>query len=617
MAVRELDQDIFELQADALDILLYIGLAVCNVVFVVGLLGRSFFSPTLGLTMLLGPAVTAGILLLCFWLKRKQNVRAAAWLLIGGLIVGPVIGLILEGLSPILFLFFILPIIAASLLSSGTVALRVAVVCTVLLFSVALVYVGFKDAIGYSIVPGTIYILTGTFFYLNEGNTMRMVHWALDIQQKDNQRAEIFYKQKEELNEAVLELKKAQSSLEHLNMELKEAQQKTEQVSKAKSVFLSNMSHELRTPLNVVLGYTSSMLDMPQMYQNTPLPEVYRQDIQLIKDHGHYLLGLITDILDLSKIEAGKLELHPTKMDLVELFRGVIATSVGLAKDKPIQIKPDFPDTLPNVWADPIRVRQIVLNLMSNAIKFTPTGSVTLQARVLDDRVDIAVIDTGIGIPEKALPHIFDRFQQAEHDTDKHYGGTGLGLDISRRLARMHGGELSVTSVVGQGSTFSFALPIHRSQQAVDEGIPQETTSSVTMLVSDGEEIAIENLYTVLVVEDEVSMRDMIRRSLESAGHVVIDTDDGAEAQSMAVGLLPDLIILDVRLPNVNGWDILQKLKHDPQTASIPVILCTAVEDEERARELGTDMYLQKPFSTDQLLTCIQNLFPSTLQQGV
>jgi CheY-like chemotaxis protein len=231
--------------------------------------------------------------------------------------------------------------------------------------------------------------------------------------------------------------------------------------------------------------------------------------------------------------------------------------------------------------------------------------------------VDIAVIDTGIGIPEKALPHIFDRFQQAEHDTDKHYGGTGLGLDISRRLARMHGGELSVTSVVGQGSTFSFALPIHRSQQAVDEGIPQETTSSVTMLVSDGEEIAIENLYTVLVVEDEVSMRDMIRRSLESAGHVVIDTDDGAEAQSMAVGLLPDLIILDVRLPNVNGWDILQKLKHDPQTASIPVILCTAVEDEERARELGTDMYLQKPFSTDQLLTCIQNLFPSTLQQGV
>jgi signal transduction histidine kinase len=567
--------------------------------------------------MLLAPAVTGGIMLLCFWLKRRHNVRAAAWLLIAGLMAGPVIALIGEGLNPILFMFFILPIIAATLLSSGTVALRIAIGCTVLLFAVALFHVGFKDAIGHSLVPGTIYVLIGVFFYLNEGNTMRMVHWALDIQQKDNQRAEVFYKQKEELNEAVLELRKAQSSLERLNMELKEAQQKTEQVSKAKSVFLSNMSHELRTPLNVVLGYTSSMLDMPQMYQNTPLPEVYRQDIQLIKDHGHYLLGLITDILDLSKIEAGKLELHPTKTDLIDLFRGVIATSVGLTKDKPIQIKPDFPDNLPYVWADPMRVRQIVLNLMSNAIKFTPTGSVTLQARVKNDKVEIAVIDTGIGIPEKALPHIFDRFQQAEHDTDKHYGGTGLGLDISRRLARMHGGELSAQSVVGQGSNFSFALTIHRDQQAVDQDAPQETSSSVTMLVSEGEEASVNNLYTVLVVEDEVSMRDMIRRSLESVGHVVIDTDDGAEAQTMAIGLLPDLIILDVRLPNVNGWDILQKLKNDPQTESIPVILCTAVEDEERARELGTDMYLAKPFSPEQLLTCVGSLFPSSLQQGV
>jgi CheY-like chemotaxis protein len=242
---------------------------------------------------------------------------------------------------------------------------------------------------------------------------------------------------------------------------------------------------------------------------------------------------------------------------------------------------------------------------------------VTLQARVKNDKVEIAVIDTGIGIPEKALPHIFDRFQQAEHDTDKHYGGTGLGLDISRRLARMHGGELSAQSVVGQGSNFSFALTIHRDQQAVDQDAPQETSSSVTMLVSEGEEASVNNLYTVLVVEDEVSMRDMIRRSLESVGHVVIDTDDGAEAQTMAIGLLPDLIILDVRLPNVNGWDILQKLKNDPQTESIPVILCTAVEDEERARELGTDMYLAKPFSPEQLLTCVGSLFPSSLQQGV
>src|SRR5260221_4730458 len=218
------------------------------------------------------------------------------------------------------------------------------------------------------------------------------------------------------------------------------------------------MSHELRTPLNVIIGYTSTMLDMPGMYQNVPLPRGYIEDIRLIKDNGYYLLGLINDILDLSKIEAGKLELHRSIINISEMFRGIVATSIGLVNDKPLQIRPDFPDDLPPVWADTTRIRQIVLNLMSNAIKFTPSGSVTLQAVVKDQQIRVAIIDTGIGIPAKALAHIFDRFEQAEHDTDEHYGGTGLGLDISQQMVRMHGGELIVESTVGQGSTFSFTL---------------------------------------------------------------------------------------------------------------------------------------------------------------
>jgi signal transduction histidine kinase len=196
--------------------------------------------------------------------------------------------------------------------------------------------------------------------------------------------------------------------LSSANMKLMEAQRKAEDANRAKSLFLSNMSHELRTPLNVIIGYSHSMLVMPQMFNNVPMPEVYRPYLKLIKDNGHYLIGLINDILDLSKIEAGKLELVCTHVDLPEIFRGVLATATGLLKDKSLQLRPDYPEDLPIVWADPIRVRQIILNLLSNAIKFTNSGSVTLKAEVSDRWVAISVIDTGIGIPEEGRTAIFE-----------------------------------------------------------------------------------------------------------------------------------------------------------------------------------------------------------------
>src|SRR5258708_4007207 len=266
-----------------------------------------------------------------------------------------------------------------------------------------------------------------------------------------------------------------------MNVQLEEAHDKSEEASKAKSVFLSNMSHELRTPLNVIIGYSSSMLEMPDMYDGVHLPAGYKPDVQLIQDNGYYLLNLINDILDLSKIEAGKLDLHRGPVDLADLFRGVLATSIGLVKDKPLQIRPDFTEKLPCVWADATRVRQIILNLMSNAIKFTPSGNVTLRAEVEGQDVRISVTDTGIGIAEQALTHIFDRFEQAERDTDKHYGGTGLGLDISKQLAVMHGGDLTVQSVVGHGSTFTFTLPVYLPTHPSPPPTPSHFLTSLTL----------------------------------------------------------------------------------------------------------------------------------------
>jgi signal transduction histidine kinase/ActR/RegA family two-component response regulator len=483
-----------------------------------------------------------------------------------------------------------------------------------LIYVIALQHTDWLSAIGIVAAPALFSFILAAVLYLKDINVLDMVHWATDIQRKANSRAEMYFEQKEQLSDALLQLTHAKSRLELMNVKLEQANHKAEEASQAKSTFLSNMSHELRTPLNVIIGYTSTMLDMPGMYNDIPLPTSYRGDVQLVKDNGYYLLGLINDILDLSKIEAGKLELHCTVVDLPEIFRGIMATSIGLVKDKPVQVRPEFSDILPKVWADPIRIRQIILNLMSNAIKFTPTGSVTLQAYIEDQNVHISVIDTGIGIPEHALEHIFDRFEQAERDTDKHYGGTGLGLDISKQLALMHGGDLTVQSTVGQGSIFSFTLRLATQEQIASLDMPktptQETSQSVRAFTPEAQS---EFAATVLLAEDESSLREMLRRTLESVGHVVVDVQDGAQVLEMAVGLLPELIILDIRLPNIDGWQILEKLKQNPETAPIPVIVCTVSEDEQRAIGLGAELYIRKPFSTDEILACVHELLPQSI----
>jgi signal transduction histidine kinase/CHASE1-domain containing sensor protein/ActR/RegA family two-component response regulator len=384
--------------------------------------------------------------------------------------------------------------------------------------------------------------------------------------------------------------------------DLEIARRHAEQASKAKSVFLSNMSHELRTPLNVIIGYSSSMLNMPQMFNNTAVPDAHRPFIQLIEENGQYLVDLINDILDLSKIEAGKLELHCSSVDLVGIMRNVVAISVGLLKDKPIQIRQDFDDTLPQVWADPMRLRQICLNLMSNAVKFTSSGSVTLRARAEGGFVRIAVIDTGIGIPEKALASIFDRFEQATHDTNKQYGGTGLGLDISKQLCVMHGGEMAVESIVGQGSTFSFTIPVSKVDEQLPAGTQRIVDEDVELFTNP---VSTDNLATILVVEDDTSMCELLRMTLESAGHVVVELHDGENVQKTALGLLPSLIILDIHLPDMDGWEVLAELKNDLETAPIPVIVCTVDESPERADSLGAALYLKKPVTAENVLAAV------------
>src|SRR5579859_590792 len=543
--------------------------------------------------------------------RRRQRIRVGTWIYLIGLLIVLSMSLSVYGPNTPIYFLMGLPAVLGMLLLNRRSFFDLAILSCLLMFVLTALQTSVVTSINLTFVPCLFCLAVTTILYLNASMALEKVYWATDIQKKDTQRAEIFYAQKEELSEAFRLLTHSKSLLELSNQKLEIAQHRAQEASRAKSLFLSNMSHELRTPLNVVIAYSSSMLEMPQLYNSVALPWQYSRDIQLIRESGYYLLGLINDVLDLSKIEAGKLELHRTTVSLAELFPGILATCTGLVKDKPVQVRPDYEDgDLPLVWADPIRVRQILLNLISNAIKFTQSGSVTLRVRREGEVVRLSVIDTGIGIPETALEHIFDRFEQATHDTDKYYGGTGLGLDISRRLVQMHGGELTVQSAEGRGSTFTFKLPLSIEQRAEPFDLSKSIPTSAKILRPAQNIVA----QSILLVEDEASLRDLLHRSLEESGYIVIDEQDGVQALAMASGLLPDLIILDIRIPSMDGWELLGNLKKDPETAAIPVLLCTASDDASRAAELGVTMYLRKPFSLDELLADVEEIIPRIIE---
>jgi signal transduction histidine kinase/HAMP domain-containing protein/ActR/RegA family two-component response regulator len=381
------------------------------------------------------------------------------------------------------------------------------------------------------------------------------------------------------------------------------AQQKAEQANKAKSLFLSNMSHELRTPLNIVIGYTTSMLERPSMYDNTPIPEIYANDIRLIKENGYHLIGLINDILDLSKIEEGKLELQLAPINLTEIFRGVMATTIGLIKDKAIQIKSDYPEQLPLVIADAKRVRQIILNLMSNAIKFTEAGTITLHAHVKEQAIHVAVSDTGIGIPEGALSVIFDRFRQADQQIGARYGGTGLGLDISKQLCEMLGGDLTVSSIVGQGSTFEFFLPLPTTQ-AIEAGLTLNDLPVTSMVFEVNQELEI--AQTVMVAADDAVLIDLVRRVMESRDCLVVATVHATDVLDMAQGTLPDMIFLDADLSNGEGWQIVNLLKTNQETVGFPIILSVNEQQQAQANQVAAEAILIKPVTSERILAAIE-----------
>jgi signal transduction histidine kinase/CheY-like chemotaxis protein len=562
------------------------------------------------LPWLLIAAISASAYLL---IRAKHN-RTAAWLFVVGLIAFIGLDMHINLLASKAYYFLPMPVIFAGMIIEDK---KLPYITTVTIIT-ATILTYFNSGIGAvwtHIFPSAFVAASSSImFVLYAQSKLSLVQWAIDSQQKNVQRADVFYEQREQLKDAMLEVQKANGKLEKMNEELAAARKQAEDASQAKSSFLSNMSHELRTPLNIVIGYSSSMLNMPAMYQNKPLADVYRKDLNAILSNGQYLLGLINDILDLSKIEAGKLHIHPEAVELQTTIRGIVATSVGLAQQKPIQIRPDIADDLPEVWGDETRIRQVLLNLMSNAIKFTDSGSVTLSAKVVDNEIRLAVTDTGVGIPEEALLRIFDRFEQAQYDTDRHYGGTGLGLDISQRLCEMHGSKLQVESAVGQGSTFWFTLPLASTvmQNGTGEIVDDETLAHIF----DTQEMMLDSAI-ILLIENDAPTRKLLRRVLEPQNYVVMEAVNGQHGLETIEGILPELIILDLNLPDISGVEVLETMRNNPSLAHIPVIILSFMEETEQTSSLA-NVHFKKPVRPETLLTQIKQLLqPATVEENI
>jgi CheY-like chemotaxis protein/two-component sensor histidine kinase len=335
----------------------------------------------------------------------------------------------------------------------------------------------------------------------------------------------------------------------------------------------------------------------------------YVDDLGKINSAGKHLLSLINDILDLSKIEAGRMDLYLERFDLKQMLGEVTSTINPLIVKNNNKLVTDFDEGLGVMRADLTKVRQALFNLLSNAAKFTDRGTIALTAQRIasdnGDRIFMSVTDTGIGIPADKLGHIFDEFSQADSSTTRDFGGTGLGLSISRRFCQMMGGDITVRSDPGEGSRFTIELPAYVDALEVAKEI---TAGSAPEAVSESGEmrdvvsVPREGYATILVVDDEDASRDLLRRTMEGDGYRVVTAANGTECLRLARELKPDAITLDVMMPGMDGWSVLKEIKSDDALRDIPVIMVSMVHDKEMGFTLGASEYLTKPVDRRRLL---------------
>ena len=418
-----------------------------------------------------------------------------------------------------------------------------------------------------------------------------------------------------EIRELNLNLEK---KVEERTRELELANSKLKRADQLKSEFLANMSHELRTPMNAIIGFAEVLRDGLCGELNSEQMECVID----IHDSGKHLLQMINDVLDLSKIEAGKMDLQSEEFSISTALDGILSVVRDIANKKNLSLQINAPEDLPDIYADPVKFKQIMYNLLSNAIKFTPeSGSITIDTSLESDKFLISVTDTGIGISSEDQLYLFDEFKQVDTSYARQYEGTGLGLALTKRIVAMHGGDIWVESEIGKGSKFSFTLPAHTPSTLLSQEKPQplgpealeltelpETESAGLSAEGVSKPSEHEPRKIILVAEDNPQAAQLLTIYLTEAGYNVAVAQDGEEAVKKAREVKPVAITLDVMLPKKDGWQVLQELKNLAETENIPVIIISIVDEYDIGFSLGAVGYLVKPIDKKQLLHTLAEL---------
>ena len=419
----------------------------------------------------------------------------------------------------------------------------------------------------------------------------------------------IFFNNERSLLGAIYDITERKQAAEALE----EAIANLKQVDKLKDEFLANTSHELRTPLNGIIGIAESMIDGA----TGPLSPEQAHNLSMVISSGRRLSNLVNDILDFSKLRHKEIELQVKPIDLRPIVEIVLALSKPLTAEKSVVLENEIPLNLPPIMGDENRLQQILLNLVGNAIKFTPEGAVTVAAAVCDDRVEVRVSDTGIGIPAAKLESIFQSFEQVDASTERNYGGTGLGLSITRQLVELHGGRIRVESSLGDGAHFIFSMPISpeealpRTSETLEVAGVRDYASTPEMISPIAATPISERPgdVTILVVDDEPVNRQVLLNHLSLHNYHVVQAGDGLAALESVKQHKPDLILLDVMMPRMSGYEACRRIRQQYSAVGLPVVMLTAKNQVGNLVEgfnAGANDYLTKPFSRDELVARIQ-----------